>query len=193
MTFARFCLPAPDLSVYFVCHTDLALIPGAHERFISADPVAARAALEASLTGKRASGADDKDLEQKRPRIDAVEVDWFKAAPLQSKPDGFHFGHLVYNLKGMEADAIKSGLISANVAHEVNLFSLVVRKVTGNDKRIHEVKKFLPGAIVNFEGRSEDWQKSIQLLYSKINASFYKRDTRQSTHDRTYGDRQTGK
>ena len=64
----------------------------------------------------------------------------------------------------MEADAIKSGLISANVAHEVNLFALVVRKVTGNDKRIHEVKKFLPGAIVNFEGRSEDWQKSIQLL-----------------------------
>ena len=42
-------------------HTDLALIPGAHERFVSADPVAARAALEASLTGKRASGADDKD------------------------------------------------------------------------------------------------------------------------------------
>ena len=131
--------------------------------------------------------------EQKRPRLDAVEVDWFKAAPLQSKPDGFHFGHLVYNLKGMEADAIKSGLISANVAHEVNLFALVVRKVTGNDKRIHEVKKFLPGAIVNFEGRSEDWQKSIQLLYSKINASFYKRDTRQSTQDRSYGDRQTGK
>ena len=119
------------------------------------------------MTEKRAGGADDKDTDQQRPRVDVVEVDWFKTAPLQSKPDGFHFGHLVYNLKGMEADAIKSGLINANVAGEVNLFALVVRKVTGNDKRISEVKKFLPGAIVNFEGRS------VEAFLKKIPRPIY--------------------
>ena len=149
-------------------HSDLDAIPGAQERWLAGG----------APGGKRpcADAADDAD--PKRVRSDAVAQDWLTSANMASKPDGFHIGHLIYDLRAMEADAIKKGLLQAKVAGEINLYALVVRKIMGNDKRVGETKKFAPSAKVHFEGRTESWARPVQEIFQRVNASFYKTDTR---------------
>ena len=159
-------------------HSDLDAIPGAQARLVAADPIKAAAlALELSMTGKR-SGEDQGGDDAKRVRADAVPIDWALSAPMASKANGFHFGHLVYDLRAMEKDAIKQGLIQQKFASDINLFGLVVRKLMGNDKRIAEVKQFAPSAKVHFDGSIEAWDQPVKDIFRNLNAASYKADTR---------------
>ena len=78
----------------------------------------------------------------------------------------------------MEKDAIKQGLIQQKCAPDINLFGLVARKLTGNDKRIAEVKKCAPSAKVHFDGSVEAWSQTVREIFKSINAAHSKADTR---------------
>ena len=159
-------------------HSDLDAIPGAQARWAASNPAgAAAAALESSMRDKR-TGDDQNGDEAKRVRTDAVPLDWHTSAHMASKANGFHFGHLIYDLRDMERDAIKKGLIQEKFAPEINLFGLVVRKVCGNDKRIAEIKKFAPSAKVHFDGPIELMPQAVKELYKAINPALYKADSR---------------
>ena len=159
-------------------HSDLDAIPGAQARLLAADPnKAAAATLEASLAAKR-TGDDQGGDDAKRSRPDAISIDWAITAPVASMANGFHVGHLVYDLRAMEKDAIKNGLIQQKFASDINLFGLVMRKLTGNDKRIAEVKKFAPSAKVHFDGAIDAWDQPVRDIFKNVNAASYKADTR---------------